>query len=167
MKWFPIIVLLFAIGCTILIQWNPVYNGIEFDEEISFNYEDIGIVVEKFGFWSANHSPTALLTIQNFRLDTIAFVVSDFNLVVTGDTLKQDDDTTHILKPGQNVSLTIQFHYRIKSHSVFARSKKPLVHLLFPVIRAGLGEISPPTIGFVPRYKYDKDKLNYETEFAN
>ena len=86
-------------GCEKLFLWNPVFNGMELEESISFLFQGVSVSISEFGFVNVNIGPEVHLSFENKTSDTLDFSLGGFLAVWSTDTIR--------LRPDQVTSISI------------------------------------------------------------
>lgn len=150
--------ILFLAGCSVLIPWNPVVNGLELDKKVSFNYADIGIEIKSLAFWNGMWNPQVRLEIANFSPDTLRFSRSGFKLYIGSDTITQKTTPTteEILSPDERVKLELHYDYMFRESRIIHIGDRELdvpqptsLHFAFPTFHAKDTTIAVPAIEYV------------------
>ena len=154
-----------------LVLWNPKINDLEFDRELSFSYERVGIHILQMGFWNSHWNPEVHLVIKNNGEDTITFNVKSFKLVAETDTLTNSNypDSIFILSPTEDVKLRLKYEYHFENYKTHTHNgivheipQPTLVYFIFADMNRKDSILSVPTIEFTYAYKN-----LYRTQFAD
>lgn len=156
-------VMLMAIGgCTQLVKWNPVYKGAEMHKSISFNLENVGVRIKKFGFWNSSYDPTGSILLKNYSRSTVVYDFRQCVLLFGDETIPCEEikDSLVTLEPGRSATRTIEFNASLEDSLVTTtRGKKhfiPLpstVELLLGTMTIGDRTVEIPSVEFAYPYK--------------
>jgi hypothetical protein len=167
-------ILLFVIvcsGCSQYFRWNPVLNGLEFEDELLFNTKEIGIHLKGFYVINVFRIGKIEFEFKNLSQDTIRISRQSFLLTLAKDTMhaREWGDESLTIPPSKLGDFTVSFEYSLYDKSLFNGTHyylpSNLEVTLLPVnILVGSKQISFPSIGFRPKQRGEENK---KVEFAN
>lgn len=121
------------VGCTIFVEWDPVYKGQRFHKTIVFSQNNIRVTVERMGLMNNLFSPRLILRIANDSPShSLTFDYSKIKLIVNNDTLlpRSPDVQTNSLNPNDSTSFTLRYDHFI--HDVSLEKGDTSLYVLKP-----------------------------------
>lgn len=165
-KYFVVCLLIIINGCTMVVEWNPLFNGVEFDKQLSFSYKNIAVKINSVGFWNGWRGPYLNFELANYTADTLYINTRNIQFLIEDKirTPKYLKENFLILVSGESIATELNYEISINEYFKLIDTIEYLpdsfkITLLPIKISSKSYTYFLPEIDFVPRYKVDVTKF--------